>query len=414
MKPFISKENLIRFDQLSLLALAFLLPLEKRLVVYLIALMVFRWLIGGQFLNILPALKKGGRKVFLLFFALFYVLHIIGLLNTADMSSGLFDLEVKFSLLIFPVLFITLDARVLDQKWINRILLAFVFGSVLSMLISFGVSGWAYLREGDSSVFYYSDVSFFHHVAYMAMYLDFATVICLYFLIERRSSLNRISRWGLLLAILFFMFSVVLLSSKAGLLGMILVLFFAMIYLIIRQKMILHGVLGFIFSVTVFYAFSILFPYSQQRIQRATDAVEQRTELDKKSAESTTERILVWQSALELVGNNFFTGVGTGDVVDELVAVYERDGIEAAAEDRLNAHNQVLQTQLGLGIIGTISLLLILLLPLLEGFRKDHFVYVLFLLLFGFNILFESMLQTQSGVIFYAFFNAFLFTTRDE
>ena len=39
--------------------------------------------------------------------------------------------------------------------------------------------------------------------------------------------------------------------------------------------------------------------------------------------------------------------------------------------------------------------------------------YFLFLFIIGFNFIFESMLEAQSGVVFYAFFNVFLFTTKD-
>jgi O-antigen ligase len=83
--------------------------------------------------------------------------------------------------------------------------------------------------------------------------------------------------------------------------------------------------------------------------------------------------------------------------------------MKAASEQRLNAHNQYLQTTVALGVIGLLVLILILLLPALQAYRQNNFPYFVFLVLLGFNLLFESMLETQAGVVFYAFFNVVLY-----
>jgi len=80
----------------------------------------------------------------------------------------------------------------------------------------------------------------------------------------------------------------------------------------------------------------------------------------------------------------------------------------------LNAHNQYLQTMITLGIIGLIVLLLNLILPALYSMEQKHYLYLVFLILIGFNLLFESMLETQAGVVFYAFFNAYLFAIKKD
>jgi hypothetical protein len=38
----------------------------------------------------------------------------------------------------------------------------------------------------------------------------------------------------------------------------------------------------------------------------------------------------------------------------------------------------------------------------------------MFIVLIAFNFLFESMLETQAGVVFYAFFNAYLFAIKKD
>jgi len=104
--------------------------------------------------------------------------------------------------------------------------------------------------------------------------------------------------------------------------------------------------------------------------------------------------------------------VGTGDVEDALVKKYQEKGISMAAEQRLNAHNQYIQTYLAIGLPGFLILALMLFLPAWQAFRRYNLVYFLFLSIMAFNFIFESMLEAQSGVVFYAFFNVFLFATK--
>jgi hypothetical protein len=47
--------------------------------------------------------------------------------------------------------------------------------------------------------------------------------------------------------------------------------------------------------------------------------------------------------------------------------------------------------------------------PAISAIRSEYYLYFVFILLFSVNNLVESMLETQAGVVFYAFFNAFLF-----
>ncbi|MEZ5198704.1 MAG: hypothetical protein R2764_20660 [Bacteroidales bacterium] len=54
-------------------------------------------------------------------------------------------------------------------------------------------------------------------------------------------------------------------------------------------------------------------------------------------------------------------------------------------------------------------LLITLLFPFIMAIKKKHAIFLLFIMLFSFNLLFESMLERQAGVVFYAFFNGLLF-----
>jgi O-antigen ligase len=250
----------------------------------------------------------------------------------------------------------------------------------------------------------------FHHPSYMAMYINFAMAIVLYNLVSRWNSYNLGWKMAWLLLMVFFNVFIITLASKAGIISLGLVYLIAVSYLVARKKYIISWIFGIMLVALVFlYMF---FPYSYNRMTVARAAVEQ-DKLDKESTEGSVLRMLIWRSSLEIIRDHLLFGVGTGDVEDALMEKYEEKGITLAVEQRLNAHNQFLQTWLAIGIPGLLALLLMLLLPAWRAFRRYNLVYFLFLFIIAFNFIFESMLEAQSGVVFYAFFNVFLYATKN-
>ena len=113
---------------------------------------------------------------------------------------------------------------------------------------------------------------------------------------------------------------------------------------------------------------------------------------------SSSLRVISWKSALTLWKNNPLLGCGTGDVKNELVNLYLKQGHQLSAEKKLNAHSQILQSAAALGLPGLVLTLLLFLLPLRKGRSGAKFLAFL-LVVFGFT---ESIFETQAGVIFYA------------
>ena len=77
--------------------------------------------------------------------------------------------------------------------------------------------------------------------------------------------------------------------------------------------------------------------------------------------------------------------------------------LKELAKQNYNPHNQFLQIAVEIGVLG-LGLFIFLLFKLLE-FSRNNKNYLLFILTTGliFNSLFESMLQRQSGIVFYSF-----------
>jgi O-antigen ligase len=80
-----------------------------------------------------------------------------------------------------------------------------------------------------------------------------------------------------------------------------------------------------------------------------------------------------------------------------------------AIEKRLNLHNQFLETWLSLGMIGILYLIFLLVYPAYLAWKNKKISWLLFIIAVSLNFLFETMLNTQAGVIFISYFYYFFF-----
>lgn len=105
--------------------------------------------------------------------------------------------------------------------------------------------------------------------------------------------------------------------------------------------------------------------------------------------------------------DNLPWGVGTGDVKDEITKYYLSKGSKIITTQYLNAHNQFAQTTIALGIPGLSVLLSFFAFGFITAYRKRDIIFLCFLLLMSIQMLFESMLEQQAGVIFITLFFTF-------
>ena len=102
-------------------------------------------------------------------------------------------------------------------------------------------------------------------------------------------------------------------------------------------------------------------------------------------------------------------GVGTGNVDEYLskelmhVGQFELAKLDQNFEIKYNPHNQFLQIGIELGIIGIIVFLWSLFQTIKIGFRSQNWLLIFLVFCLIFNCLFESMLQRQTGIVFFIF-----------
>ena len=130
---------------------------------------------------------------------------------------------------------------------------------------------------------------------------------------------------------------------------------------------------------------------------------------------SAVMRIEFWKAGLGIFKNDPLIGVGTGDIKNAYKEQYNKMDSPLNETHRLRSHDQYISIAVAFGLIGLIWFLITLVYPFVKNkLWKDYFYFV-FLLIAVLSFLNEDTLETQSGVTFFAFFNAlFLFGRKNS
>ena len=334
-----------------------------------------------------------------------YATMAFGLIFSEDPVSSQRYLEIKLSFLVFPLVWWLGPNH--DKKWIDRVLWCFVLATSGFAVYSFGEAFITYLASGDSSEFIYRKLSNAYHPTYQAAYGCFSIGILLNWLMKGQN------KWQWLKIGLSVLLSVYvgLLASKAGILCLAALLMFLAFHQARdkhKRKLVwLHAGLLAVLMVSILSA-----PKSSIRFEKViADATGQG---DAKIATSSSHvRLVAWRSAVEVMLEKPF-GVGTGDVKAALTEKYVEQGEIFAGAKQLNAHNQFLQSGVEHGWWGMFLLLGVCVLALLEAIRMKNRLLTILILICGFNMLFESFLELQAGIVFFCFFLTLLSQSRSE
>ncbi|HEY4799610.1 MAG TPA: O-antigen ligase family protein, partial [Bacteroidia bacterium] len=326
---------------------------------------------------------------------------------TENKDEGGFDLQVKLSLFLFPLIFGS-SIHFSNLKSIKKILTAFIGGCFLAGLICFSHATYTWFAKHEDN-FIYTQLSIFLHPSYFAMYISLAIAILFSFRSANKSITGNTTADFIL--ILLFWFSIIMLQSKAGIIITTLLFVLFLFRSFFSRNTLLPAISLLILAGGIYFLTSkYIITYGYSRINIAEHTITE-TKRDTSSKESNQVRILIWKASVNSIKENLLIGVGTGDVKDELMKVYKEKGMTGALEHSLNAHNQYIQTFIALGIPGIAGLLLLFAAGAWKGFKQKKWLYLYFLLILFLNFIPESMLEVQAGTMFYAFFNSlFLFS----
>lgn len=382
-----------------LAAFIFILPLSPLLSHWLAVFALIAWFFepNKNWRNLLTISS-------LLPFAWFLWHCISSLILHEPGANGANDVTLNLSFLLFPLLFATLDYSGADGIKIIR---AFINGIFIAALYCFVLAVYHYYNSGDINVFFYeslvSPLDF--HPTYFGYYLSFAFLINLYFVKTEWHIAPQISKILVVITQIFYFIFLILLTSRIVILGIFAVFAAWFLYEMQQRGKIIAAILGVISTFSLF-----LFIISQINFLkwRFAGIFSFLVSEDRRQIVHVDARTAVFEQTLQAIKANPLFGIGKNGVVDFIEKIPTPSGAILN-----NPHNQLLETQLALGIVGTAILIgmLIVLLKNAKFIQKNTsfaFITVIFVSLTSICSMTEALLERERGVLFFAFFYALL------
>jgi O-antigen ligase len=394
--------NLNKFKILNflLLSIPFLLPIEKTTVRFLMAIFTVVCLIYGDYSQL--KIKKNWIKLSIVSL---WILPFIQLLLLNRIDEYLNNLITKITLFLIPILILI----GYQSKKINlsRILKFFIYGTLSSCLFCLINAVISYYFLKNDNAFTYKSLSLFHHPSYFTMYLNF--VVGIIYLNNLKSIKNfKLSINLSLIIVSFLSFFILFASSRTGWITNILLHLFFISCIFYKKKISRKIIIYFLVLIVPFSTVIYKNRTIQSRFNEIITYTFQKVD-QKKVPSSTTARKKIWSTTLKLVKEKWITGYGTGLSKKVLQEQFKKDGYDFFSKKNYNTHNQYLQVFLDQGIFGFSLLMFFTFGMLYASLKQKNFIYALFLVVMILNFMTESILETQSGVIFFAFFNTIFF-----
>jgi len=394
-------------------------------------------------------------------FAMTWLMYLVGMIYTDNQSVGWAQVSKKLGFLIFPMIFLFSDMSYLTRQRLKAIGNALVLGCILFFLMNLVYAVYDVLFNGEGvGRFFDQELMkwYYVHHSYLSMYASLGLMFCF---MEIFGEGNRKVKIYNGIAYIILVVFIILVRSRAGLIWMVLTFVLQWIWLTFLMKKKKTGlIMGGVFVLAVAGA-CVAFP---QSVARITETISNIT-----SEHSSDHRLIQFKGYQSVLKENWLFGVGTGDRTTETMASYHRykanldakfgpemvaiidevidnqwyepdnnmrldmmaeaeehgvdpeivsaylveyQFIRYAIDNEINAHNMFFETVISIGIIGLLLLLAYFIIPLVLWIKTKRFdmLYCSFLLMIGFNALFESIFEVQLGIIFFCFFNSLFFT----
>lgn len=319
---------------------------------------------------------------------IYVLILLLGLLYTAQLDVGLRVLETSFSLL--GISFILAHNPSLNQRHFYKIVGAFALGVLVSALICMTSAFVQFYNGSTVSVFFFDRFTDIINIqpTYFAYYLSFVLTLCLYFLYYEKFNLRY--EFIVLVLLLFFLFGVLMLTgARTSYVAMILVFSFFILKFLFEEDRIFLKKLVFMLSLFLLIAMLGInhFDFNGASISLESDY---------------WERLSLWKSAID-ANPSFLFGVGTGDYKEVMNEYYVTHNLSHFAPESFNAHNEFLQRFFSNGLIGLITILILIGRPLYLSVKYQNVLGILVFFSFIIYGMTEVFLGRYQGVVFFAF-----------
>jgi O-antigen ligase len=337
-----------------------------------------------------------GVSLFLPFYSLYAM-------NAMDPQEAMFGIEKKLSFVLFPLVFSFVPTFYLNKRFLEN---GFLISLFLMLFLCYLGAFFNYEEHNFNSAYLFSShfSGLFHHPTYVSVFCALGI-----FMLFKRWEAPMTMREHLFSAvgILFLLYTHVHLESLSGLLFAVLLMACLVGYWLFKKQgwTVLVGVftLGMLVSYLAFYFMPSLLNNVSDSVSFVSNYLKDPyayTHLPRGEIRGNDARLILWTASAEILREHP-NGVGVGNLPTTMEAKLLEFGQVNLAKEHLNPHNQFFHTAVETGWIGLLWLLGMLISMLWYGWKYKQGILILVVCAFAFNSLFESMLERQSGIVFW-------------
>jgi O-antigen ligase len=367
---------------------AFLVPISRAGIVFFSALLILLWF----FNNLKAKVELIKSSTVIKVFILFIIYNIVSLLWSENLIAGLDYIRKYWYFLPMLVIFTSLK-----QEYIERAIIAFLMGMLISEILSYGIffELWT-LRHGSPD----DPTPFMNHLQY-SMFLTFTSLLLL----------NRVFFTQDIKLKLFYFIYFLFVTSNLFLNGgrtghfAFAVSIFVVGFLNIKNKFVAFFSMLFL-VVAIFYTAYQVSPVFQKRFDASTKEVsvikDDESSSSSKYCGSFGARLGALIVGWDISKDNIFLGTGVGDAMSTLDEYLQEEKHKDKkclynAVVKTNFHNYYMQTLVQLGIIGLfLYLFFFYAVYKLDIKNKKYYnLMVIFLSVYSVSSLVENMFHQQ-------------------
>lgn len=405
----------------SFLLLAFFPLLNAKMVPLAIA----SWLLTNIIFGFIEQNKNGWKSLKPLFVqSSLFILILIWTLIIDGSKDAHFYLERSLSLLIFPIGFY-FNPITFTHKQLNIIKISFAGSSIFFILIS-SIIAFLTLTQKIGNPDWYPTINdllnahnFHHHFrssfetfsdfhpTYASMYLGLSFIFILNLLVNHFSEISLKRKISGIFSLFLILILIAILASRTPFIATILV---SILLLFIKLKRKIYAVYAILAALAMAIILFLTVPSFSARFSEIS-----LTNTALPSGEGTGDsfnvRTGILHCTIELISNNWLTGVGPGKTQKLLNECYMEIAPEIYKNEHYNTHNQFLSYWAGMGILGILALIFILFSTSYVGLKNHNILPLIVCLFFSLCFMTENILVRQQGVVVVVFFlNLFYFT----
>ena len=306
-----------------------------------------------------------------------FVLTIISVLNSNTYNAGFGYLNLRFPIIIVPLIILCVKT---NREYLKTAFTILLVAAIIASFITFYNAMW-YFNEDR---LFHTDLTYFitaiHH-PYFGIYLLLALLGTLEFNIIKNNNLK-------ILVLVILSLAIAITTSR-----MVYLLYFIVASMYLYTKL---STKSFKYGIVIIGAFVTLFIISNKNIlNKFTNSFDY----------NKSPRLKLWSNSLEVVSKteSYTFGIGMGDFYktkkDAYFSRYYSN--EAIGTYGYNPHSQPVEFYVTNGLVGVLILFLALRFYLLKLKNQNVFVYSVFLIVFLFSLV-ECIFNRQYGVQLYS------------